>query len=113
MEVQGLVARVPKETVVRCVFPVTIVRPKGVDRCGETRYCERVHAQYPVVFAGEAYVGSYLEMRMLFPDRYHASPPSQISQSMLMRGATVWCRDSLRVGSSKMSAFSRCHLDTV
>jgi monoamine oxidase len=36
MEVQGLVARVPKETVVRCVFPVTIVRPKGVDRCGET-----------------------------------------------------------------------------
>ena len=55
------------------------------------RYCERIHAQFPVVFAGEAYVGegtvlnvsvpgcavhsrnrvqpgSYLEMRMLVPD---------------------------------------------
>jgi PilZ domain len=55
------------------------------------RYCERVHTQFPVVFAGEAYVGegtvvnvsvpgcavhsrkrvqsgSYLEMRMLVPD---------------------------------------------
>ena len=59
------------------------------------RYCERVHTQFPVVFAGEAYVGegtvlnvsvpgcavhsrklvqpgSYLEMRMLVPD--NASP---------------------------------------
>ena len=59
------------------------------------RYCERVHIQFPVVFAGEAYVGegtvlnvsvpgcavhsrkrvqpgSYLEMRMLVPDT--ASP---------------------------------------
>lgn len=55
------------------------------------RYCERVHTHFPVVFAGEAYVGegtvlnvsvpgcavqsrkrvqpgSYLEMRMLVPD---------------------------------------------
>ena len=55
------------------------------------RYCERVHTDFPVVFAGEAYVGegtvlnvsvpgcavhsrkrvqpgSYLEMRMLVPD---------------------------------------------
>ena len=55
------------------------------------RYCERVHTYFPVVFAGEAYVGegtvlnvsvpgcavhsrkrvqpgSYLEMRMLVPD---------------------------------------------
>ncbi len=55
------------------------------------RYCERVHTHFPVVFAGEAYVGegtvlnvsvpgcavhsrkrvqtgSYLELRMLVPD---------------------------------------------
>lgn len=55
------------------------------------RYCERVHAHFPVMFAGETYVGegtvlnvsvpgcavqsrklvqpgSYLEMRMLVPD---------------------------------------------
>ncbi|HYM88158.1 MAG TPA: PilZ domain-containing protein [Nitrospiraceae bacterium] len=55
------------------------------------RYCKRVHSDFPVVFAGEAYVGegtvlnvsvpgcavhsrkrvkpgSYLEMRMLVPD---------------------------------------------
>lgn len=58
---------------------------------GKLRYCERIHADFPVVFAGEAYVGegtvlnlsvpgcavhsrnrvqpgSYLEMRMLVPD---------------------------------------------
>ena len=78
------------------------------------RYCERVHTHFPVVFAGEAYVGegtvlnvsvpgcavhsrkrvqpgSYLEMRMLVPDTTPAAP-SRISQSTLVRGTTVWCR---------------------
>ena len=64
---------------------------KGLIAVAKLRYCERVHAQFPVVFAGEAYVGegtvlnvsvpvcavhsrklvqpgSYLEMRMLVPD---------------------------------------------
>jgi len=64
---------------------------KGSTAMAKFRYCERVPTQFPVVFAGEAYVGegtvlnvsvpgcavhsrervqpgSYLEMRMLVPD---------------------------------------------
>ena len=70
------------------------------------RYCERVHAQFPVVFAGEAYVGegtvlnvsvpgcaihsrkpvqpgSYIEMRMLVPD---ATPPLRVGLAKVR-----WC----------------------
>ena len=70
------------------------------------RYCERVHTQFPVVFAGEAYVGegtvlnlsvpgcaihsrkpvqpgSYLEMRMLVPD---ITPPLRVGLAKVR-----WC----------------------
>jgi hypothetical protein len=70
------------------------------------RYCERVHTQFPVVFAGEAYVGegtvlnvsvpgcavlsrkrvqpgSYLEMRMLVPD---TTPPLRVGLAKVR-----WC----------------------
>jgi len=70
------------------------------------RHCERVHAQFPVVFVGEAYVGegtvfnvsipgcaihsrkpvqlgSYLEMRMLVPD---TTPPLRIGLAKVR-----WC----------------------
>ena len=70
------------------------------------RYCERVHAQFPVVFAVEAYVGegtvlnvsvpgcaihsqkpvqpgSYIEMRMLVPD---ATPPLRVGLAKVR-----WC----------------------
>ena len=71
---------------------------KGLIAVAKLRYCERVHAQFSVVFAGEAYVGegtvlnvsvpgcaihsrnpvqpgSYIEMRMLVPD---ATPPLRV-----------------------------------
>ena len=70
------------------------------------RYCERVHTQFPVVFAGEACVGegtvlnlsvpgcaihsrnpvqpgSYLEMRMLVPD---ITPPLRVGLAKVR-----WC----------------------
>ncbi len=70
------------------------------------RYCERIHAQFPVVFAGEAYVGegtvlnlsvpgcaihsrkpvqpgAYLEMRMLVPD---TTPPLRVGLAKVR-----WC----------------------
>ena len=70
------------------------------------RYCERVHTQFPVVFAGEAYVGEgtvlnlsvpgcaihsrkpvqpgfYLEMRMLVPD---ITPPFRVGLAKVR-----WC----------------------
>jgi hypothetical protein len=70
------------------------------------RYCERVPTQFPVVFAGEAYVGegtvlnlsvpgcaihsrkpvepgSYLEMRMLVPD---ITPPLRVGLAKVR-----WC----------------------
>jgi PilZ domain len=70
------------------------------------RYCERVHTDFPVVFAGEAYVGegtvlnvsvpgcvvhsrkrvqpgSYLEMRMLVPD---TTPPLRVELAKVR-----WC----------------------
>ena len=71
------------------------------------RYCERVHTDFPVVFAGEAYVGegtalnvsvpgcaihsqkrvmvgSYLEMRMLVPD---ATSPLRVGLAKVR-----WCK---------------------
>lgn len=76
------------------------------------RYCERVHTRFPVVFAGEAYVGegtvlnvsvpgcavhsrkrvepgSYLEMRMLVPD---AAAPLRVELAKVR-----WC-DGRRFG---------------
>src|SRR6185436_946197 len=70
------------------------------------RYCKRVHTHFPVVFAGEAYVGegtvlnvsvpgcavhsrkrvqpgSYLEMRMLVPD---TTPPLRVGLAKVR-----WC----------------------
>ncbi|MBI3807239.1 MAG: PilZ domain-containing protein [Nitrospirae bacterium] len=70
------------------------------------RYCERIHTHFPVMFAGEAYVGegtvlnvsvpgcavhsrkrvqpgSYLEMRMLVPD---ATPPLRVELAKVR-----WC----------------------
>ena len=70
------------------------------------RYCERVHTQFPVMLAGEAYVGegtvlnlsvpgcaihsrkpvkpgSYLEMRMLVPD---ITPPLRVGLAKVR-----WC----------------------
>jgi hypothetical protein len=70
------------------------------------RYCERVQTHFPVVFAGEAYVGegtvfnvsvpgcavhsrqrlkpgSYLEMRMLVPD---TTPPLRVGLAKVR-----WC----------------------
>ena len=79
---------------------------KGSITVAKLRYCERVHAQFPVVFAGEAYVGegtvlnvsvpgcaihsrkpvqpgSYIEMRMLVPD---ATPPLRVGLAKVR-----WC----------------------
>ena len=79
---------------------------KGLIAVAKLRYCERVHAQFPVVFAGEAYVGegtvlnvsvpgcaihsrnpvqpgSYIEMRMLVPD---ATPPLRVGLAKVR-----WC----------------------
>lgn len=70
------------------------------------RYCERIHTHFPIVFAGEAYVGegtvlnvsvpgcavhsrkrvtsgSYLEMRMLVPD---ATSPLRVGLAKVR-----WC----------------------
>ena len=79
---------------------------KGSITVAKLRYCERVQAQFPVVFAGEAYVGegtvlnvsvpgcaihsrkpvqpgSYIEMRMLVPD---ATPPLRVGLAKVR-----WC----------------------
>ena len=76
------------------------------------RYCERVHTQFPVVFAGEAYVGegtvlnlsvpgcaihsrkpvqpgSYLEMRMLVPD---ITPPLRVGLAKVR-----WCEEFIQM----------------
>lgn len=72
-------------------YPAIRRRKSGSTVMAKLRYCERVHTAFPVVFAGEAYVGegtvlnvsvpgcavhsrkrvqsgSYLEMRMLVPN---------------------------------------------
>lgn len=97
-------ARVPKETMVPCVNYSSYWEESTV--VVKFRYCERVHAEYPVVFAGEAYVGegrvlnvsvpgcavhsrkpvqpgSYLEMRMFVPD---TAPPLRIGLAKVR-----WC----------------------
>ena len=86
---EGL-SRVTKETVVLYALR-NCLSEKESTAMAKLRYCERVHTHFPVMFAGEAYVGegtvlnvsvpgcavhsrkrvqpgSYLEMRMLAPD---------------------------------------------
>jgi PilZ domain len=88
-----------------CVF-LQSSDQKESNAVAKLRYCERVYTQFPVVFAGEAYVGegtvlnvsvpgcavhsrkpvqlgSYLEMRMLVPD---TTPPLRIGLAKVR-----WC----------------------
>ena len=97
-------SRVPNETVVLC--PFLSLAEKESTAVVKLRYCERVHTQFPVVFAGEAYVGEgtvlnvsvpgcavhsrkpvqpgcYLEMRMLIPD---TTPPLRVGLAKVR-----WC----------------------
>ena len=94
----------PNETVVLC--PFLSLAEKESTAVVKLRYCERVHTQFPVVFAGEAYVGEgtvlnvsvpgcavhsrkpvqpgcYLEMRMLIPD---TTPPLRVGLAKVR-----WC----------------------
>ncbi|THI88194.1 MAG: PilZ domain-containing protein [Nitrospira sp. CG24A] len=98
-------SRVPKETVVVWIFPTSFDWKESI-AVVKLRYCERVPTQFPVVFAGEAYVGegtvlnlsvpgcaihsrkpvepgSYLEMRMLVPD---ITPPLRVGLAKVR-----WC----------------------
>ena len=86
--------------------PPICLTEKESTAMAKLRYCERIHTQFPVVFAGEAYVGegtvlnvsvpgcavhsrkrvqpgSYLEMRMLLPD---TTPPLRVGLAKVR-----WC----------------------
>jgi len=67
------------------------------------RYCERVHAQFPVVFAGEAYVGEGTVLNVSVPgcavhSRKRVQPGSYLEMRMLVPDTTP----SLRVGLAKV-----------
>ena len=88
------------------LYPPHRLTEKESAAMAKLRYCERVHTDFPVVFAGEAYVGegtvlnvsvpgcavhsrkqvqpgAYLEMRMLVPD---TTPPLRVGLAKVR-----WC----------------------
>ncbi len=67
------------------------------------RYCERVHTHFPVVFAGEAYVGEGTVLNVSVPgcavhSRKRVQPGSYIEMRMLVPDTT----SPLRVGIAKV-----------
>ena len=67
------------------------------------RYCERVPTQFPVVFAGEAYVGEGTVLNVSVPgcavhSRKRVQPGSYLEMRILAPDATP----SLRVGLAKV-----------
>jgi hypothetical protein len=67
------------------------------------RYCERVHTQFPVVFAGEAYVGEGTVLNVSVPgcavhSRKRVQPGSYLEMRILAPDAMT----SLRVGLAKV-----------
>jgi len=67
------------------------------------RYCERVHTHFPVVFAGEAYVGEGTVLNVSVPgcavhSRKQVQPGSYLELRMLVPDTT----SPLRVGLAKV-----------
>ncbi len=76
---------------------------EGVDAMAKLRYCERVHTHFPVVFAGEAYVGEGTVLNVSVPgcavhSRKRVQPGSYLEMRMLVPDTT----SSLRVGLAKV-----------
>jgi hypothetical protein len=67
------------------------------------RYCERVHAQFPVVFAGEAYVGEGTVLNLSVPGcSIHSRNPIQPGSYLEMRMLVPNTTPPLRVGLAKV-----------
>jgi hypothetical protein len=67
------------------------------------RYCERVHTQFPVVFAGEAYVGEGIVLNVSVPGcAVHSRKPVQPGCYLEMRMLVPDTTPPLRVGLAKV-----------
>ena len=67
------------------------------------RYCERVHTQFPVVFAGEAYVGEGTVLNLSVPGcAIHSRKPVPPGSYLEMRMLVPDIRPPLRVGLAKV-----------
>ena len=76
---------------------------KEATAMAKLRYCERVHTQFPVVFAGEAYVGEGTVLNMSVPgcavhSRKRVQPGSYLEMRMLVPDTT----SPLRVGLARV-----------
>jgi hypothetical protein len=76
---------------------------KEITALAKLRYCERVHTHFPVVFAGEAYVGEGTVLNVSVPgcavhSRKRVQPGSYIEMRMLVPDTT----SPLRVGLAKV-----------
>jgi PilZ domain len=67
------------------------------------RYCERVHTHFPVVFAGEAYVGEGTVLNVSVPGcAVHSRKPVQPGSYLEMRMLVPDTTSPLRVGLAKV-----------
>jgi hypothetical protein len=67
------------------------------------RYCERIHAQFPVVFAGEAYVGEGTVLNVSVPGcAVHSRKPVQLGSYLEMRMLVPDTTPALRIGLAKV-----------
>ena len=94
-------SRVLKEDMVRST-PHRLTE-KGSAAMAKLRYCERAHTYFPVVFAGEAYVGEGTVLNVSVPgcavhSRKRVKPGSYLKMRMLVPDST----SPLRVGLAKV-----------
>ena len=76
---------------------------KELSSMSKLRYCERVHTDFPVMFAGEAYVGEGTVLNVSVPgcaihSRKQVEPGSYLEMRMLVPDTTA----PLRVGLAKV-----------
>jgi hypothetical protein len=85
------------------VYPSNCLTEKESTAMAKLRYCERVHTRFPVMFAGEAYVGEGTVLNVSVPgcavhSRMRVQPGSYLEMRMLAPDAT----SPLRVGLAKV-----------
>ena len=95
-------SRVLKEDCGTLCFPDRLTEKESI-AMAKLRYCERVHTHFPVVFAGEAYVGEGTVLNVSVPgcavhSRKRVQPGSYLEMRMLVPDAT----SPLRVGLAKV-----------
>lgn len=96
------VARLPKKDCARLCSPGYLTAKESIVMT-KLRYCERVDTHFPVIFAGEAYVGEGTVLNVSVPGcAIHSREPVQPGSYLEMRILVPDAPSPLRVGLAKV-----------